>query len=56
MRYVFASLTAAVVCLAAVQLVTATDLSHSKVERAAIDIQALTKASGNLPTTVADAI
>jgi hypothetical protein len=55
MRYVLAPLTAIVVCLAAAQLVTATDISNTKTE-AAIDIAALTRTAGTLPVTAYDAI
>ena len=57
MRYVLAPLAAITVCLAAAQLVTATDLKTVKTEPASIDIQALARSVGNdLPVTVADAI
>ena len=56
MRYVLAPLAAIAVCLAAAQLVTATDLKNAKVEPASIDIQALSRNIGTLPVTVADAI
>jgi hypothetical protein len=56
MRYVFAPMAVLVALLAAAQLVTATDLKVANADQVSIDIAALTRAAGNLPVTVADAI
>ena len=52
MRYFIFALAAALVCVAGAQIVTATSVTNSKMEKAAIDIQALTLASKNLPVMV----
>jgi hypothetical protein len=52
MRYALLSLAAAVMCLTAIQLVTATNRTNTEIVRAAIDIQALTRANRNLPIMV----
>ena len=52
MRYFIFALAAAFVCVAGAQIVTATSVTNSKIEKAAIDIQALTLAAKNLPETV----
>jgi hypothetical protein len=56
MRYVFAIMIA---FFAAAQLVTSTDVQVAKADQksvVSIDIAALTRAAGDLPVTVADAI